>query len=65
MTKRVRNRIDYGINDDSSDMRKFIIILSIIVLIAGIIYYVTEKIKNSSIEEKTSATGIVDYDKLS
>ena len=64
MTKRNRNRIKYNqVDSDGSEIKRFVIILVVLLIIVGVIYLLTEKFKTNNIttnKEKVS----ISYDKL-
>ena len=53
-------------SEEENEVKTFVIIIIIIALIAGVIYFITEKINgDSSIDAKGVTAGAINYDKIS
>ena len=63
MTKRNRNKINYNVSDDNQ-IKSFIIILIIILIVTGIIYGVTEIFKKDKQGENVKGEVSINYSKL-
>lgn len=60
------NAKNLGVSEDENEIKSFIIIVIVIAVIAGIVYFVTELVANKEPEyQKTVTQGEVDYDIVS
>ena len=62
-----KNIKSFGSDEDGNEVKKFVIIILVIAVCIGVVYFLTEKISPKKVDnsDKTVTAGSINYDKTS